>query len=151
VAELCGLHLEDLHLVPSAIRLGCSVAGPHLHVLRREDNENRALAKSVFPGVVPVTKALVLLHDAYRAERDTLSAAASSDYLLVNLWREPFGALTPDSIEQLFVRLSAKALLAHERARRQPPGFIAHRPGEVEREAPGIGSSGPDRAPLAVA
>ena len=35
VAELCGLRLADLHLVPSAVHLGCRVAGPHLHVLRR--------------------------------------------------------------------------------------------------------------------
>jgi len=109
VAELCGLHLEDLHFVPSAIQLGCSVAGPHLHVARREDNENGALAKSVYPRVVPVTKDLVWLHDAYRTERDAHPAAAASDYLLVNLWRAPFGrALTPNSVEQLFVRLSTK-------------------------------------------
>ena len=89
VAELCGLRLADLHLVPSAVHLGCKVAGPHLHVLRREDNENRALAKSAYPRVVPVTKDLVWLHDAYRAERDALAEAAESDYLLVNLWRAP--------------------------------------------------------------
>jgi integrase/recombinase XerD len=110
VAELCGLHLVDMHLVPSASHLGCEVAGPHLHVVRREDNENRALAKSVFPRVVPVTKDLVWLHDAYRAERDAVAEAAVSDYLLVNLWRAPLGrALSPNSVEQLFVRLSAKA------------------------------------------
>ena len=41
-----GLHLEDLHLVPlGEFELGCTVAGPHLHVLRREDNENKALVK----------------------------------------------------------------------------------------------------------
>ena len=60
VAELCGLHLADLHLVPSATHLGCQVAGAHLHVIRRENNENGALAKSVWPRVVPVTTALVL-------------------------------------------------------------------------------------------
>jgi integrase/recombinase XerD len=109
-SELCGLRLEDLHLVPSATHLGCSVAGPHLHVVRREDNENGALAKSVFPRVVPVTKDLVWLHDAYRAERDAVAEAAASDYLLVNLWRAPLGrALSPSSLEQLFVRLSGKA------------------------------------------
>jgi site-specific recombinase XerD len=110
VAELCGLRLADLHLVPSAAHLGCKVAGPHLHVVRREDNENRALAKSVYPRVVPVTRDLVWLHDAYRAERDELAEAAESDYLLVNLWRPPLGrAISPNSVEQLFVRLSAKA------------------------------------------
>lgn len=109
VAELCGLRLADMHLVPSASHLGCKVAGPHLHVVRREDNENRALAKSVYPRVVPVTRDLVWLHDAYRAERDALAEAAESDYLLVNLWREPLGrALSLNGVEQLFVRLSAK-------------------------------------------
>ncbi|MGO9219565.1 MAG: tyrosine-type recombinase/integrase [Streptosporangiaceae bacterium] len=109
VAELCGLRLSDLHLVPSAAHLGCKVAGPHLHVVRREDNENGALAKSVFPRLVPVTSGLVQLHDAYREERDALAEAVESDYLLVNLWRAPLGrALSPTSVEQLFVRLSDK-------------------------------------------
>lgn len=110
VAELCGLRLADLHLVPSAVHLGCKVAGPHLHVLRREDNENRALAKSPYSRVVPVTRDLVWLHDAYRAARDAVAEAAESDYLLVNLWRAPRGrALSVGSVEELFVRLSAKA------------------------------------------
>jgi integrase/recombinase XerD len=109
VAELCGLHLADLHLVPSAVHLGCRVAGAHVHVLRREDNENGALAKSTWPRVVPVTKALVLCHDAYRFERDAVAEAAESDYLLVNLWRAPLGrAMTPDAVERLFGRLSAR-------------------------------------------
>lgn len=109
VAELCGLHLSDLHLLPSAVHLGCPVAGAHLHVVRREDNENRALAKSIWPRVLPVTTALVRCHNAYRFERDAVPAAADSDYLLVNLWRSPLGrALRPDAVEQLFVRLSTK-------------------------------------------
>jgi site-specific recombinase XerD len=109
VAELCGLHLSDLHFVPSAVHLGCKVSGPHLHVVRREDNENGALAKSIWPRAIPVTKALVMCHDAYRFERDAVPLAAESDYLLVNLWRAPLGhALSSDSIEQLFVRLSAR-------------------------------------------
>ncbi len=109
VSELCGLRLADLHLVPSAVHLGCEVTGAHLHVIRREDNENGALAKSVWPRVVPVTKDLVVCHDAYRYERDAIPAAAESDYLLVNLWRAPVGrALVVDGVERLFIRLSAK-------------------------------------------
>ena len=109
VAELCGLHLADLHLLPSAIHLGCPVTGAHLHVVRREDNENGALAKSIWPRVVPVTTALVRCHNAYRFVRDAVPAAAESDYLLVNLWRPPLGrAVGPDAVEQMFVRLSAK-------------------------------------------
>src|SRR5664280_2249763 len=109
LAELCGLHLADLHFVPSAVHLGCQVSGPHLHVVRREDNENRALAKSIWPGVMPVTTGLVRCHNAYRRQRDLVPAAAESDYLLVNLWRPPLGrALRPDGVEQLFVQLSGK-------------------------------------------
>ena len=109
VAELCGLHLGDLHLLPSAVHLGCQVAGAHLHVVRRDDNENGALAKSAWPRVVPVTKGLVWCHDAYRFERDAVPAAVESDYLLVNLWRAPIGrALSLDAVERLFVQLSAK-------------------------------------------
>jgi integrase/recombinase XerD len=109
LSELCGLRLSDLHLVPTAVHLGCQVAGAHLHVVRREGNENGALAKSIYPRVVPVTKELVWCHDAYRAERDAVAEAAESDYLLVNLWRVPLGrALSPASVEELFVRLSAK-------------------------------------------
>jgi integrase/recombinase XerD len=109
VAELCGLRLADLHLVPSAAHLGCKVSGAHLHVVRREDNENGALAKSAWPRAVPVIKELVACHDAYRFERDAVGAAAESDYLLVNLWRAPVGrAMSCDAVERLFVRLSAK-------------------------------------------
>jgi site-specific recombinase XerD len=109
VAELCGLRLSDLHLVPSAAHLGCQAAGPHLHVVRREDNENGALAKSIYPRVVPVARELVWCHNAYRAERDRVAEAAESDYLLVNLYRPPVGrALSPGSVEDLFVRLSGQ-------------------------------------------
>src|SRR5664280_1693352 len=76
LAELCGLHLADLHFVPSAVHLGCQVSGPHLHVVRREDNENRALAKSIWPRVMPVTTGPVRCHNAYRRQRDLVPAAA---------------------------------------------------------------------------
>ena len=90
------------------MHLGCSVAGAHLHVLRREDNENGALAKSIYPRVVPVTRQLVWCHDAYRMQRDALAAAAASDYLLVNLPAPARPGAGPDVVEQLFVRLSAR-------------------------------------------
>jgi site-specific recombinase XerD len=109
VAELCGLRLSDLHLVPSATHLGCQASGPHLHVVRREDNENGALAKSIFPRRVPVCRELVWCYNAYRAERDRVPEATASDFVLVNLYRAPLGrALSPGSVEDLFVRLSGK-------------------------------------------
>lgn len=109
VAELCGLRLSDLHFVPSAGHLGCKATGPHLHVQRREDNENGALAKSIYPRVIPVARELVWLHNAYRTERDRVPEAAESDYVLVNLYRRPLGrAMSAGSVEELFVRLSAQ-------------------------------------------
>ena len=49
------------------------------------------------------------LYNVYRAERDKVPEAAESDYVLVNLWRPPLGrAFRPDSVERLFVRLSAR-------------------------------------------
>ncbi|MDQ2728586.1 MAG: tyrosine-type recombinase/integrase [Actinomycetota bacterium] len=109
LAELCGLRLSDLHFIPSAAHLGCKVTGAHVHVLRREGNENGALAKSVYPRVVPVTRDLVRLHDAYRFERDAVAEAAASDYLLVNCYHSPLGrALSPASVEELFARLSTR-------------------------------------------
>ena len=94
----------------SAAHLGCKATGPHLHVVRRDDNDNGALAKSRYPRVVPVARALVWVYNLYRAERDAVAEAAESDYVLVNLYRPPLGrALSPNSVEQLFVRLSAKA------------------------------------------
>lgn len=102
VAELCGLRLSDLHFVPSAAHLGCQVSGAHLHVVRRDDNDNGALAKSFFPRVVPVARELVWSYNAYRAERDTVAEAAESDYVLVNCFRPPLGrALSMGSVEEL--------------------------------------------------
>jgi integrase len=109
VAECLGLHLCDLHFLPSSAHLGCKVAGAHLHVVRREDNENGALAKSLWPRVLPVTTALVRCYDAYRAQRDEVPEADESDYLFVNLYRPPLGrAMKASSAEELFARLSAR-------------------------------------------
>jgi len=109
VAECCGLHLSDLHLVPTSAHLGCTVIGAHLHVIRRPDNENGALAKSAWPRVIPVAQELVWCHNVYRACRDAVTEAAESDYLLVNLYRPPLGrALSAASVEELFERLSRR-------------------------------------------
>ncbi len=110
VAEMCGLRFSDLHFVPSSTHLGCKAAGAHLHVVRREDNENKAFAKSIYPRTVPVARELVWAFNAYRVERDSVAEAAESDYVLVNLFRPPLGrALSPASVDALFVRLSSVA------------------------------------------
>jgi integrase/recombinase XerD len=112
--ELCGLRREDVHLVPDATRLGCGVTGAHLHVVRRA-NPNGASAKSRRGRAIPADWLLVQAYDAYALERDAHSAAAvaRSDFVVVNLFREPVGApMRPQALNELFCELSRRAGLA---------------------------------------
>jgi len=93
--EVCGLHRCDVHLLPDSRALGCEMPGTHLHVVRREDNPNGALAKSRRQRVVPLDFVTVQAFDAYEFERMTVPRAAGSDFVLVNLFREPAGAPVP--------------------------------------------------------
>jgi site-specific recombinase XerD len=112
--ELCGLRREDLHLVPDAARLGCGVKGAHLHVVRRA-NPNGAAAKSRRGRAVPCDWLLVQAYDAYALERDAHPhpAVTRSDFVLVNMWRDPVGApVRPQALNELFAELSRRAGLA---------------------------------------
>ena len=129
--KLCGLRLSDCHFVASAAHLGCRVPGPHLHVVRREDNENGALAKSAYPRVVPVARELVWAYNAYRAERDQVPAAAESDYVLVNLFRAPLGrALSPGSVEAAVRPAVRQGRLQGQAAHAPPQLRLRRRPGD---------------------
>ena len=90
--EVCGLRRSDVHLLAGLAPLGCEVARAHLHVIRREDNPNGAWAKSRRQRVVP----LDFLDGAgvrhLRVRADGRSPGAGSDFVLVNLFREPVGA-----------------------------------------------------------
>ena len=92
VGEACGLRLEDLHFLPSSTLLGCAVPGAHVHVTRRDDNENGALAKSHRSRTVPISARVAVAYSAYRLERDRVPAATASDFVFVNLYREPLGS-----------------------------------------------------------
>lgn len=106
--EMTGLRREDVHFVARATRLGCGVEGPHLHVRRRE-NPNRALAKSRRPRVVPADWLVVQAHDQYMSVLADLAPDRRSDFVLVNLFREPVGsAMRPDAINALLDRLSQR-------------------------------------------
>ena len=61
IGEALGLRREDLHLLASSSGLGCSVAGPHVHV-RRRMNDNGAFAKARAPRSIPVPTELVQLY-----------------------------------------------------------------------------------------
>jgi integrase/recombinase XerD len=110
--EMCGLRRCDIHLMPDSRVLGCEVPGGHLHVVRR-DNPNGAWAKSRRQRAVPLDFVTVQAFDAYEFERLAVARAASSDFVLVNLFREPVGApMAPDSVNDLITAAAHRAGVA---------------------------------------
>ena len=75
--EVLGLRRSDVHLLADSRELGCGIARPHLHVVRREDNPNGAIAKSRRQRAVPLDFLTVQAFDTYEFERMTVPAAAS--------------------------------------------------------------------------
>ena len=90
-AEVLGLRRSDVHLLLDSRVLGCEVTRAHLHVVRREDNPNGAVAKSRRQRIVPLDFVTVQAFDTYEFERMRVPRAADSDFVLVNLFREPVG------------------------------------------------------------
>lgn len=108
--EVCGLRRSDVHLLIDSRRLGCEVARAHLHVVRRENNPNGAWAKSRRQRVVPLDSLTVLAFDTYELERASVPQAADSDFVFVNLFRQPLGApMRPDAIGDLVAAASRRA------------------------------------------
>lgn len=108
--EVCGLRRSDVHLLVDSGRLGCEVAGAHVHVVRRDDNPNGAWGKSRRPRVVPLEFLTVQAFDTYEFERMSVPQAAASDFVFVNLFRPPLGApMRPDAIGELVAAASRRA------------------------------------------
>ena len=108
--ELCGLRRSDVHLLASSRALGCEVERAHLHVVRREDNPNGAWAKSRRQRWVPLDFLVVQAFDTYVLERASVPCAATGDFVLVNLFREPVGApMRPDAVGELLAACSRRA------------------------------------------
>ena len=108
--ELCGLRRGDVHLLVDSRPLGCEVARAHLHVVRREDNPNKAWAKSRRQRPVPLDFVTVGAFDTYEFERMRVRQAAASDFVFVNLFAGPIGApMRPDAIGELLTALSRRA------------------------------------------
>ena len=107
--ELCGLRRSDVHLLLDSRLLGCEVERAHVHVVRR-DNPNGAWAKSRRQRWVPLDFLVVQAFDGYEFERLAVPRAGESDFLLVNLFREPVGAaMRPDAINELMSACSRRA------------------------------------------
>ncbi|MFK4087529.1 tyrosine-type recombinase/integrase [Kribbella sp. NPDC020789] len=110
--EAAGLRRPDLHMALDSRSLGCEVPGEHLHVVRREDAPNGAIAKSPRSRVVPLDFLVVQAYDAYWWERQQVPAASGCDFVLVNLFRDPVGApMRPGAITELLAALSRRARL----------------------------------------
>lgn len=108
--ELCGLRRGDVHLLVDSRRLGCEVVRAHLHVVRREDNPNGAWAKSRRQRAVPLDFLVVQAFDTYQFERMRVPRAADSDFVFINLFREPIGApIRPDAVGELMAAASRRA------------------------------------------
>ncbi len=80
--EVLGLRRSDVHLLADSRQLGCGILRPHLHVVRREDNPNGAIAKSRRQRAVPLDFLTVQAFDTYEFERLAVPAAASGDLSL---------------------------------------------------------------------
>jgi integrase/recombinase XerD len=120
--ELCGLRRSDVHLMLDSRLLGCEVERAHLHVVRR-DNPNGAWAKSRRQRTVPLDFLVVQAFDAYEFERLAVARAAESDFVLVNLFREPIGApMPPDAVNTLITAAGRRAGLG----RRVTPHQLRH-------------------------
>lgn len=65
IGQALGLRRSDMHLMGNSRAVGCSWEGPHVHVLRREDNENSAVSKRRRALVVPAHPWLVSVYAAY--------------------------------------------------------------------------------------
>jgi len=108
--EALGLRRSDVHLLADSIPLGCAVTRAHVHVVRREDNPNGAWAKSRRSRVVPLDFVTVQAFDVYEFERMGVPQAAGSDFVLVNLFREPLGApMRLDAVNDLVAAASRRA------------------------------------------
>ena len=77
-AEVLGLRRSDVHLLADSRVLGCEMTRAHLHVVRREDNPNGAVAKSRRQRVVPLDFVTVRAFDTYEFERMRVPRAAAA-------------------------------------------------------------------------
>jgi integrase/recombinase XerD len=111
--EVLGLRRSDVHLLADSRALGCEVARAHVHVVRRDGNPNGAVAKSRRQRTVPLDFVTVQAFDTYEFERMRVPRAAVSDFVLVNLFREPVGApMRLDAVNDLVAAASRRAGIA---------------------------------------
>ncbi|AZM55807.1 recombinase XerD [Streptomyces sp. WAC 01529] len=112
--QTAGLRRSDPHMMADSRALGCDAEGAHVHVVRRQ-NENNAWSKSKQSWIMPVDFLVVQAIDQYALERHEVLGDGGSDFLLVNLFRPPYGApITTEAIGELCESLSRRAGLGRK-------------------------------------
>lgn len=105
VGEALGLRGSDIHFLPDSTALGCEVRGAHVEVVRREDNVNRAWAKTLNRSI-PVPSEVVESYRDYIIERDSALGDKTSEYVFVSLSEMNAGTpLTYAAVMSTFRRL----------------------------------------------
>src|SRR5260370_16675988 len=91
--------------------------------VRREGNQEGAGGTSRRQRMVPLDFVTVQAFDTYEFERMRVPRAAGSDFVLVNLFREPAGApMRLDAVNDLVTAASRPAGLEHA----PPPPHMVH-------------------------
>lgn len=112
IGEALGLRSEDVHLLPNSRSLGCAVAGPHLHVHRRTDNRNEALAKSRRTRHLRVADTFIVDYRDYQHERFMRLGERQSGYLFVNYEGPAVGQpMTYSNTYKIIARLGRRCRL----------------------------------------
>ena len=108
IGQALGLRREDLHLASSSRQLGCPIAGPHVHLVRR-DNPNGARSKSRRPYAVPLDELVIMFFEQYHALRCQTPGAAGNPLLFVNIAKNLGAGMTTGNANALFQRLCRSA------------------------------------------
>jgi integrase/recombinase XerD len=95
IGEALGLRHEDIH----------SKGVNEIHVVNRDDNINRARAKTG-DRVIHVSKELMRMYSTYLINE---YPEVNSDYVFVNCWQKPLGEpISKSNVDNLFTRLALK-------------------------------------------
>jgi integrase/recombinase XerD len=125
--ELLGLRRSDVHLLMNSRAPGCETVRAHVHVVRRGDNPNGAMAKSRRQRAVPLDFVTVQAFDTYEFERMRVPRAVASDFVSVNLFREPVGApMRLDAVNDLVAAAARRAGIGPVRPHQMRHTFAAN-------------------------
>ncbi|MDP5183250.1 tyrosine-type recombinase/integrase [Blastococcus sp. BMG 814] len=126
IGTVAGFRRYDLHAVPDAVEYAlldpwglkegredlCRVRGPHLHVVKRFDNPNRALAKTGDGRAYPMDPLMLVAYDLYTAQRLNLAPDADDNDMLLVVLGDPTRrgqALSIKSIRSMVARWGRQA------------------------------------------